>query len=104
MPDSGSGDHISLGPCCGCGCEGPEVRNIMMLDKIAPVPGTGWGCVVCGLPNDGAIAVTCDDCAGSEVNGFSHVRYVCAGYAGDGVRVPLAGLSPAPFRHDQSKH
>ena len=53
------GDTPDLGPCCCCG--GTErVRDIVMLSRKAPVPGTGWGCVVCGLPNDGASYVCCD--------------------------------------------
>jgi hypothetical protein len=34
--------------CCGCGGRG-NVRNIVMHNLRAPVPGTGWGCFQCHL-------------------------------------------------------
>ena len=46
----------NLGPCCHCG-RTDDVRTIVMLSRRGPMPGCGWGCVVCGLPLDGAIAV-----------------------------------------------
>jgi len=49
-------DDIDLGPCCAC--EGFEsVRNVLMLHVKMTVPGQGWGCLVCGLSFDGALAV-----------------------------------------------
>ena len=53
---------IDLGMCCACRLAGPTVRNIMMIPFRAPVPGKGWGCLVCRLPSDGAVAVVCDAC------------------------------------------
>jgi hypothetical protein len=41
-----------LGPCCGCRGKG-GARNIVMLDRRAPIAGRGWGCAQCGLPADG---------------------------------------------------
>ena len=61
-----------LGRCCACleeGTEGNPVRNLMMLDRLAPTPGTGWGCFVCGLPLDGAVAVLCERCVEAEADG-----------------------------------
>jgi hypothetical protein len=43
-------DNPDLGPCCICEVESHRVRNIIMLDKEAPIPGRGWGCLACGLP------------------------------------------------------
>jgi hypothetical protein len=51
-----------LGPCCGCEVTTLGACNIVMLDKKAPVAGAGWGCLVCELPHDGAVAVLCDAC------------------------------------------
>ena len=54
------GDTPDLGPCCCCG--GAErVRNIVMLSPRASTR-DGWGCLVCGLPPDGASYVCCDRC------------------------------------------
>jgi len=89
----------SLGPCCCCGGT-RRVRNIVMLDRRASVPGTGWGCVVCGLPSDGASYVACDWCL--EIN--RRPREVILGYANDREREPIENLSPEPFAHDMSKH
>ena len=54
-------DPRSLGPCCQCECT-DGVRNIFLLNRRGAIPGRGWGCVVCGLPPDGAVAVLCDAC------------------------------------------
>ncbi len=55
-------DHPQLGACCACRLFKPDVRNVVCLSFKAPVAGTGWGCVQCGLALDGAVAVICDDC------------------------------------------
>jgi hypothetical protein len=94
------GDAPDLGPCCACEKRGPDVRNIICLHKLAPVPGTGWGCFQCGLPMNGAIVVLCDDCL--ERN--QKPRFVCDGRAGEGKRLPIGQLSADPFEHDMSKH
>lgn len=89
--------ETDLGPCCNCGTR-RGVVNIMMLDRRAPVAGCGWGCVVCGLPSDGAVAVLCDDCVDQEV------RFVCEGYPSSGKRVPFNNLSPDKFAHADIPH
>ena len=54
-------DDCNFGQCCAC--HGTKnVRTVVMLHRRGPVPGTGWGCVVCDLPLDGAISVVCDSC------------------------------------------
>lgn len=88
---------VDLGPCCTCGTRS-GVRNIVMLERPAPLPGTGWDCAVCGLPADGAIAVVCDDCLEQPVT------HVCVGYADRGLRVPIAQLQQTPFAHDERAH
>jgi len=61
------------------------------------VPGSGWGCVVCGLPADGAIAVLCDGC-------LDHTpRFAVHGYADGGGRILIDELREA-FDHDLSRH
>lgn len=90
-----------LGPCCRCG--GGQARNIMILPRRAPTPGTGWGCVVCGLPCDGAFAVLCDECAEACANGKEPL-FVCDGFAVDKKRASYASLKGDVFYHDKAKH
>lgn len=88
-----------LGTCCACGKPGATARNLIMLDLRAPVPGTGWGCMVCGLSLDGAVAVVCDDCmaAGAEI------REVIAGPAWEKKRAAVQDCGGV-FEHDRRKH
>ena len=60
---------LDIGRCCACQMRGASVRNVLFLDVFAPVSGTGWGCSVCALPRDGAVAALCDACmaAGADV-------------------------------------
>ncbi len=89
-----------LGPCCAC--KGTRaVRNIIALPFEGPVPGTGWGCVQCGLPANGAVAVVCDECLESNAERVE----ICYGYPGDKGRTPMpAEASRIAFDHDLSKH
>jgi len=87
-----------IGPCCACGLT-RNVRNVIMLDKRAPIAGTGWGCVVCGLPSDGAVAVVCDDCLDEE----APLKFICKGYASQGDRAPIE-TATEPFGHDLALH
>jgi hypothetical protein len=90
--------HMNLGPC-GC-CAGLyRVRNLIMLPLRAPQPGTGWGCLVCDLPQDGALAAVCDPC----LDAGAVVLYAIDGPAGSKERVAVARLG-AEFRHDLRKH
>jgi hypothetical protein len=102
---SGAGevDGPNLGLCCECG-ERPAT-GMMMLPWLAPMPGTGWGCVICDLPANGAVAVLCDPCADKVAAEANHwPRFVCVGYAQDNKRKPLAKLPSDYFGHDRSKH
>lgn len=92
-------DPLSLGKCCACGAS-EKVRNIVMHDKYAPIPGTGWGCVVCGLPLDGAISVVCDHCLETR----AEITLACRGYPSVNQRVPIEDLSREFFGHDIHKH
>jgi hypothetical protein len=97
-------DNPDLGPCCICEIEGPQVRNIIMLNQLSPIPGKGWGCFACGLPRNGAVAVVCDDC----LDGFgdlvvSELRFACRGYPGKDGRVPIEELT-GEFDHNVLKH
>lgn len=98
-PDETEEEITDLGVCCACGTT-DGVRNIVMLHKRAPKPGTGWGCVVCGLSSDGAVCVICDDCLDLQ----REAKFVCFGYPADRVLFPIDELSDEPFEHDMTKH
>lgn len=83
-----------VGPCCACG-KMRALRNILTLPRRG-APGHGWGCVICKLPADGAVAALCDDCFDLGIK----LKFVCAGYAKDPARIALADLPPEPFKHD----
>jgi len=91
---------LEFGTCCTCGKSGQTVRNILMLPRKAPVPGTGWGCVVCGLPSDGALSVLCDDCLGEQ----KEPRFAILDFALKQLRIPLEEISKERFDHDLQKH
>jgi hypothetical protein len=90
------------GPCCACGKPFPADSNVNLcfMDFRAPQPGTGWGCVVCGLPNDGAISVLCDACIART----DRVRMVCDGNPLGSGRLPRERAVVVPFAHDRKKH
>jgi hypothetical protein len=90
-----------LGKCCVCEREDPTVRNILALHFVAPA-GRGWGCMICGLPLNGAIAVVCDDCL-PTIQAGANPKFVCVGYPSANERVPFSSLTE-PFDHDMSKH
>lgn len=101
---------IPLGPCCVCERRG-GVRNVLQLEFKSPSPGKGWGCLQCGLPADGAIAVVCDQCLGrmaSTPNGDDRrlaLKFVCAGFPGIDGRVPFETVKNGPkHTHDLAKH
>lgn len=98
---TGNGE-TGLGPCCICQGE-QGVRNVIMLHQKAPVAGHGWGCVVCHLPSDGAIAVLCDKCFELFQHGKAALRFACRGYPGKEGRVPAAELA-GEHDHDHKVH
>lgn len=89
---------IDLGRCCHCGTV-DHVVNILCLHVKAPVPGSGWGCAVCGVPSNGAVAVLCNSCTLQN----NPPLFACFGSPTDGERVSVRELS-TPFVHDLSFH
>jgi len=84
-----------LGACCACGVEDTTVRNLLCLHQLAPVPGTGWGCLQCGQPQDGALAVVCDACLMAD----TPLQYAILGPVGEGRRIRIGELK-GTFDHD----
>lgn len=87
-----------FGPCCACYQVVP-LRNIAFLEQKAPTPGTGWGCVQCGLADDGAIALFCDLCA----DALKEIRWACAGKIDKPERVPVGQLT-GKHKHNRARH
>jgi len=90
------------GPCCACRRQDVELRNVVCMAFRGPITATGkgWGCAVCGLPTDGAIAIVCDDCRESD----AAILDVCAGYAADPARVEASPLRGRPWEHRRERH
>jgi len=98
-------EATDLGPCCVCEST-IAVHSIVMLHQKAPIAGRGWGCVVCGLASDGALAVVCDRCADNLEPAEPiemHLRFACRGYPAADGRVPIATLT-GTHDHDLSQH
>lgn len=91
-----------VGSCCACRREDVRLRNVVCMTFRAPsgALGKGWGCVVCAIPADGAIAVVCDECMAAE----RPIVDVCAGYARDPERTPAEPLRPIPWSHIRAFH
>lgn len=67
------------------------------------IPGHGWGCFVCHLPTDGAVAVLCNACVVRMEAGADVIHYACRGYPGTDGRAPIEEFTQ-PFEHDQALH
>ncbi len=93
------------GPCCSCGRENRTVRNVIMLRKRSPIEGRGWGCVVCKVKPNGAVAVVCDRCLREHYLEpvDSWLKWACRGYPATDGRIPFAQLE-GEFDHDMRFH
>ena len=80
------------------------VHNLIMLDRRCEIPGHGWGCVVCGLPADGAYAVLCDPCREIWQADHSQMLFACRGYPASEGRIAIAELPPGEFKHRDIDH
>jgi hypothetical protein len=94
--------EINLGTCCGCETT-ENVFTLVSLRFRSKIAGHGWGCVVCHVPSDGAMAVLCNDCdARAQREGVDKVlRFACRGYPGEDGRAPIDKFTE-PFGHDMS--
>jgi hypothetical protein len=90
------------GTCCACEQEiSPRDPCVVMLPFEAPTGFKGWGCLVCKLPQRGAIAVLCQDC----LNANRQPRFIATGvHVGDNLRFPLTSYVQIPFEHNLAFH
>jgi hypothetical protein len=96
-------NRLGLGPCCECATEERPVVNILMLEYQSPEAGEGcWGCIQCGAPEQGAIAVLCDACLFRLRQERRAPRLACLGTPAEGRRIPTAHLKLA--FHDMRQH
>ncbi len=106
---SGQGEELDLGPCCACE-KRAGVRSIFMLHYRCAIPGHGWGCVVCGLPSDGASYVLCDKCLGPcDINGLpihpAKAHFSCRGYpATEGRELISITECRGKYDHNRTAH
>jgi len=101
--DTVADEYLKLGPCCICNIASALVRTVLMLDRLSPIPGHGWGCLVCELPPHGATAVVCETCFKLYRAGDVELRYACTGYAGVDGRTRFDDLVGS-YGHDPVKH
>ena len=89
--------------CC-CICESTQnVNNLIQLDYKVESE-SGWGCVRCGLPAEGAIAIVCDACIdkhGKSEDLEDKIKLLMNGIK----RIPAPPVSDrVPHEHDLSRH
>lgn len=88
----------NLGLCLDC--QQRPATNVVMLPFRAPIPGTGWGCVVCKQPLEGAISVLCDECRQAD----RPISRVCLGRPSEGQYTLVDAMTIVPFDHDYNQH
>lgn len=94
-------ETLNLGLCCSCEKSGPSVKNILMLNKKCPLLGKGWGCLVCNLPNDGAVAVVCDECMEASSGKAPMLIFACRGWPAEDGRIAFSELMGV---HEHNMH
>ena len=104
-PDYADEEALDLGACCRCGKHDSSVRNLINLSRRTSIPGTGWGCMVCNLPLDGASAIVCDECLEEvALQGPASLRYAIHGYPTAKERIEIDKLPPGEFKHTKEMH
>ena len=89
------------GSCCICESQ-TDVRNIIQLDYKVKSE-SGWGCVQCGLPAEGAVAIVCDACIERYGDNIEEkIIYLMDGGQRRLVVPPVEGR--IPHKHDMSRH
>ena len=90
------------GTCCVCEKKIEGVANLIALDYKTNAT-SGWGCLKCGLPMEGAVAVICDGCFDKvDENGEDKIKFIMNGIE---ERIPVPPVHDRiPHEHDLSLH
>ena len=94
---------FDYGTCCICEQEIEDPVLLSLSFKIHVESETKWGCYQCGLPNEGAVAVICDDCFDEDDVDFEDkIKYLMNGGRG---RIPVPPVEDRiPHECDLSLH
>lgn len=87
------------GPCCATESDGADNLVFLPLELPEEFHGYGWGCDVCKLPSNGAMAVITDDAKRENL----HIKQVIAGLHSGHKRMDIRSCTKA-FEHDQEAH
>lgn len=102
-----NGKHeMNLGACCICEKNDETVINVIALHFRAPILGTGWGCFKCGMPNNGALVVICDECMETYDGKIdTSIKFIVSGYPAKRKRIPIELVDVKDrFQHDMAQH
>lgn len=96
--------EMNLGTCCVCELT-ERVNNILMLSKLCPTPGRGWGCLQCHKEMNGAFAVVCDPCFSKHegIDPETWLKFACVGAPATDGRVLITELQ-GEFDHVLALH
>lgn len=91
--------------CCACGELKSPCRTIGQLNLKAPKGSSGWGCMVCHLPMEGAMVVVCDECNErfDREDETLEIRWAIAGDFDSDDRVLISELTE-PHEHNPRFH
>ena len=95
-------DEPDVGTCRQCGAERP--RNVVILTRRCATAGTGWGCVICCLPFDGAGTILCDSCIARWQNNARMIWWAVDGLPAENRRIRIRCLPAGTFDHNAAAH
>lgn len=97
-----AGEPPVIGTCRNC--RAGAAVNIVLLARRGRLPGHGWGCAVCGLPQDGALTVLCDPCMAQFDALPTMVRWAADGPLAQDGRIRIRRLPAGEFDHSAAAH
>lgn len=89
----------NYGPCCATGADGADNLVFLPLELPEEFHGCGWGCDICRLPSNGALAVITDEAKKENL----HINQVIARKDNQIRRMDIKACTKS-FEHDQEAH